>query len=53
MQLDERPAKLRLTVHESEAILLKQRSTRAELPELLPAVDECGDPLPKLLDSRL
>jgi hypothetical protein len=46
MELDERPAKLRLTVHELEAILLKQGSTRAESSQLLPTVDECSNPLP-------
>jgi hypothetical protein len=46
VQLDERVAKLRLTARELEAILLERRSTRAESPQLLPAGDECSDPLP-------
>jgi hypothetical protein len=46
VQLDERVAKLRLTARELEAILLERRSTRAESPQLLPASDECSDPLP-------
>jgi len=45
MQLDKRPAELRLTACELEAILLKERSARAESSQLLPAVDECGNPL--------
>jgi len=36
---NEDPGNLRLTVHEVEAIPLKQHSTRAESSQLLPAVD--------------
>jgi len=46
MQLDKRPAELRLTACELEAILLEQCSTRAESSQLLAAVDECDNPLP-------
>jgi hypothetical protein len=46
VRLDERVAKLRLTARELETILLERGSTRAESPQLLPAGDECSDPLP-------
>jgi hypothetical protein len=48
VQLDEGPAKLRLTAREPKAILLERGATRAALPQLGQAVARFGTMLRKL-----